>query len=173
MLLPVAHDGQLRIRVDEVVDEHRVDHVRLHAVERLLQARFTAQLAADVRLRRQEQSIANVELLRKIADRLRDAVRPGDTVSRYGGDEFVVIVEGLSDTEQAVEVAERIRAVLRDPIDVDGESVTIGASIGIAVTWGFDGDGVPATPEGLLRAADAAMYEAKRKGRGEVVIAAP
>jgi diguanylate cyclase (GGDEF)-like protein/PAS domain S-box-containing protein len=113
------------------------------------------------------------ELLRQIADRLRDAVRPGDTVSRYGGDEFVVIVERLTDVSQAVEVAERIRTVLEEPFFVEGEPVTIGASIGIAVTWGLDDDGGPSTPEELLRAADAAMYEAKRKGRGEVVIAAP
>ena len=113
------------------------------------------------------------ELLRQIADRLRDAVRPGDTVSRYGGDEFVIVVERLTDVAQAVEVAERIRAILDAPFEVEGEGVTIGASIGIAVTWGHDGDGMPSTPEALLRAADAAMYEAKRKGRGEVVIAAP
>jgi len=110
-------------------------------------------------------------LLRQISDRLRDAVRPGDTVARYGGDEFVVIVEQLTDIEQAVEVAERICSVLLEPIVVDGEPVTIGASIGIAVTWGRRDGGDPATPEDLLRTADEAMYQAKSQGRGQVVVA--
>ena len=99
------------------------------------------------------------ELLRVVADRLRDTVRPGDTVARFGGDEFVVVCEGVADRNGAMELADRLRQVIEEPLKLRGEEVFVSASLGIALGLSTD------TPEALLRDADAAMYQAKLDGR--------
>jgi diguanylate cyclase (GGDEF)-like protein/PAS domain S-box-containing protein len=103
------------------------------------------------------------ELLRAIAERLVEAVRPGDTVARLGGDEFVVVVEDLLVTDTVDLVVERIQEGFDTPFSLRGRDFTVNASIGVLVT-----------PEGgdprlLLRDADTAMYSAKTSGRGRSV----
>ncbi len=103
---------------------------------------------------------AGDELLMAVADRLQEAVRPGDTVGRLGGDEFVVLCEDLRDgLAEAELVAERIGQALRTPVTVGGSEMVVTASIGVAV--GGPGD----DPELLLSHADGAMYMAKQRGR--------
>jgi diguanylate cyclase (GGDEF)-like protein len=102
-------------------------------------------------------------LLRVAADRVHRAVRAGDVVARHGGDEFTVLVPDIRSVDEAVVVAERLRAVLSEPFDVDGEQVTIGASVGIALN-GQATDGA----EDLLRHADVAVHRAKDLGRNRV-----
>jgi diguanylate cyclase (GGDEF)-like protein len=100
------------------------------------------------------------QLLVAIADRLVAACRPGDTVARLGGDEFAILLEGMRSPDEATVVAERITADLTTPLDVGGSLITMRCSIGIAL--GSEGD----PPDDLLRNADAAMYVAKRDGKG-------
>jgi diguanylate cyclase (GGDEF)-like protein len=99
-------------------------------------------------------------VLPMVATRLREVVRPHDVVVRVAGDEFAVVCEGLVGELEAVGVAERINLCLRDPFHIGRNDVRITASIGIAMTHG-DGDHA----EALLRDADAALYNAKQKGR--------
>ncbi|MCZ7526242.1 MAG: EAL domain-containing protein [Acidimicrobiia bacterium] len=100
-------------------------------------------------------------ILVAVAGRLRTLVRPGDTVARFGGDEFVVLCEDIADGPEAVTVAERVARALSAPFDLGGGSETVlTVSIGIALAEG-PGD----QPETLLRDADAAMYRAKERGR--------
>jgi len=111
------------------------------------------------------------ELLKAIADRLRALLRQEDTVARLGGDEFAVILESLTEGEPAgLRVCEVIARDLRRPYTLNTatgvQSVTIGASIGLAMMPPFSED-----RERLIRAADEAMYEAKRGGRDRVVLA--
>ncbi|GAA4604823.1 diguanylate cyclase (GGDEF)-like protein [Actinoplanes octamycinicus] len=101
-------------------------------------------------------------ILRAVAQRLTAAVRDCDTVARLGGDEFAVVLPELSSTD-AVPVAERILRDVAVPVEYEGAWHTVGASIGIA--------GVEASGSALLRAADTAMYQAKRLGRGRWVLA--
>jgi diguanylate cyclase (GGDEF)-like protein/PAS domain S-box-containing protein len=102
---------------------------------------------------------AGDELLVTVARRLDDAVRPADTVARLAGDEFAVLVEDVTDAEDASPVAERIQAALKESITVRGREVFVRCSIGIA-TSGVDA----ANAQELLRSADIAMYTAKERG---------
>ena len=102
---------------------------------------------------------AGDEVLALVGERLRGIVRPGDTVGRFGGDEFVVVCPEVADAPSVVEIAERLASGLRDPMVVHGTTLVVTASVGIALGQGA----VPAA--GLLRDADAAMYRAKSRGR--------
>jgi diguanylate cyclase len=100
-------------------------------------------------------------LLREVAERLRRSVRAPDLAARLGGDEFVVLVPA-SGVREGTEVAERVLAALHEPLQLpDGTTVRPGASIGLAVAPASG-----ATPDALLGAADDALYQAKRAGKG-------
>ena len=95
-------------------------------------------------------------------------MRPDDTVARQGGDEFVILLNGLSDLAECERAAERLLRAVREPIVVNGHTVQVGASIGIAL---HPQDGNNA--ETLLRYADQAMYQAKQGGRNRWVFYTP
>jgi diguanylate cyclase (GGDEF)-like protein/PAS domain S-box-containing protein len=106
------------------------------------------------------------ELLRLVAHRFEEIVRPGDTLGRLSGDEFVVVCSRVLNEESARVAAERFRDGLAEPfVAQDGGDIFLSASIGIAYT--ADGTG---TPETLLRAADVATYRAKDQGRNQYVV---
>jgi diguanylate cyclase (GGDEF)-like protein/PAS domain S-box-containing protein len=105
---------------------------------------------------------AGDQLLVQVADRLRESVREGDTVARFGGDEFAVLVESIAALADAEILADRIVAAVARPFLIDGREMHVGASIGLASS-GDAGD-----MEQLLRNADLAMYKAKASGGGRV-----
>lgn len=95
-----------------------------------------------------------------VAQRLKATVRESDAVARLGGDEFVAMVQPVDDPQQLAVIVQKLIDALQEPIEFDGQSLRIGASIGISV---FPKDGGSA--EELLHNADAAMYSSKRDGR--------
>ncbi|MEV8509866.1 GGDEF domain-containing protein [Actinoplanes sp. NPDC051475] len=101
-------------------------------------------------------------VLRTVADRLSAVVREQDLVARLGGDEFVLLCPGVS-AEEAAWLAERLLTDVSWPVPYEGHHLTVGVSIGIAARTAVG-------EEGLLRVADAAMYEAKRLGRGRYIL---
>ncbi|CAA9359126.1 MAG: diguanylate cyclase/phosphodiesterase (GGDEF & EAL domains) with PAS/PAC sensor(s) [uncultured Chloroflexia bacterium] len=112
--------------------------------------------------------VAGDAVLRSVAQRLVPCVRPGDTVARFGGDEFVVLLDALSDVDAARQVAERIGRGVRAPLHVKGQTLTLTTSIGVAVSQDSND-----TPEALLHRADTALYEAKARGKANYVISEP
>jgi len=102
---------------------------------------------------------AGDELLVAVAERMSAVLRPGDTLARLSGDEFVILCEELDDASSAEIIAGRLGAALVKPFTLSGQPVTVTASVGIA--FAGPGDDVP---ERLLREADTAMYRAKQQG---------
>lgn len=103
---------------------------------------------------------AGDQVLAWVAEQLKSCLRPHDVLARMGGDEFTVVIDGLDYAEHAARVAEKLIERISARHEVDGIDTSLGASIGIA-TYPDCGDSL----DGLLRAADIAMYEAKRAGR--------
>lgn len=99
-------------------------------------------------------------LLKDAADRLRRLARNDDTVARLGGDEFIILVEDISDEKPSVVLSRRIIQAFREPFQIKGNNLHVGASIGIAM-YPEDGE----ESDSLIKNADAAMYRAKDEGR--------
>src|ERR687897_1672729 len=105
---------------------------------------------------------AGDELLRAVADRLRGCLREGDTAARLGGDEFALLLDRSGGEVDAVAVAKRLLGDFESRISVGGERIRVHVSIGIAVgTPGKD------CPDEMMRKADVALYEAKRRGKSQ------
>ncbi len=100
------------------------------------------------------------DLLRSVAKRLRDCIRDTDTLSRQGGDEFLVVLGAMKDDEAASQVADKMMAAVARPFQVQSHELSISLSVGIAV---YPSDG--SDYETLLKMADTAMYHAKETGR--------
>ena len=108
------------------------------------------------------------ELLKSIARQLQVCLRHRDAVARFGGDEFVILLEDIQDIDEPKRVAERIQNQLRQPFNLNDYEVFTEISIGIIVsTMGYD------RPEDVLRDADIAMYYAKAQGRGRYEVFDP
>ena len=103
---------------------------------------------------------AGDELLKTVAQRLVDHVRPGDTIGRLGGDEFVVLCDHVESPAAVANLADRLNDLLREPVTLSGRRLFASASIGLAI-----GHGTTHSADDLLRNADAAMYQAKEQGR--------
>ncbi len=113
---------------------------------------------------------AGDQVLQEVARRLRIAVRPTDTVARFGGDEFAVLLEGVNDSSEAADAAARILHALEISFEIDGKEVFPRASVGICLV-----NREEAAPEAaeLLRNADVAMYMAKRDSKGSYRVFEP
>jgi diguanylate cyclase (GGDEF)-like protein len=105
---------------------------------------------------------AGDDLLRAVGPRLLDALRPDDTVARFGGGGFGVLCEGIADEAHAARVASRIVEAFAAPFVIDGVKRRVSASVGVALAAAGQ------SPEGLIANAEAAMYRAKQRGRARL-----
>ncbi|TML08410.1 MAG: PAS domain S-box protein [Actinobacteria bacterium] len=108
---------------------------------------------------------AGDRLLVDVARRIGAALRPADTVARFGGDEFTILCEDIAGEIEAATIAQRIVDVFREPFLLEDGEVFLATSLGIAIARGTDD-----RAEDLIRDADAAMYRAKERGKGRYEI---
>jgi diguanylate cyclase (GGDEF)-like protein/PAS domain S-box-containing protein len=104
---------------------------------------------------------AGDDVLRHVAERVAGAIRPGDTVARFGGDEFVIVCDDVSAAE-IEQIAGRVLEAMSQPCLIGGREIAVTASLGVAIA------DENATPEGLLRDSDAAVDRAKKRGGGRI-----
>jgi diguanylate cyclase (GGDEF)-like protein len=104
-------------------------------------------------------------VLNEVAARLQNCVRIGDTVARFGGDEFAVLAEQITTIDDATIIADRIIHALQQPFDIDGSVHHISASAGVALSEPGE------NTDSIIRNADQAMYTAKQAGKGRYVLA--
>jgi len=111
--------------------------------------------------------ISGDRLLVVIAQRLRQCLRPGDILARFGGDEFALLLEGVTCAQEALQIADQLHQVFQEPFVLgrDGLEVFTSASIGLVL-----GPGHYTHPEEILRDADAAMHQAKQQGKSCTVV---
>jgi diguanylate cyclase (GGDEF)-like protein/PAS domain S-box-containing protein len=105
---------------------------------------------------------AGDEVLMEVAKRLATSIRSSDTATRFGGDEFAILLEDIESAQEAADTAERILESLTEPLRLDQKELVVRSSLGISVIEGE----APADADELIRNADAAMYIAKRDGKG-------
>ena len=168
--------------------EEHLQHIAHHDVltslpNRLLLTRRLAQAITQARRSSQVLAILYLDLdgfkpindnfghetgdlvLIKVAQRLTDYLRSTDTVARIGGDEFVILLTGVSGSEECRFTASRLLDIVSDPIILDDQVINLSVSIGVCVHKGND----QIDPDTLLRKADQAMYLAKNAGRNQFV----
>jgi diguanylate cyclase (GGDEF)-like protein len=167
----IETDAALRDSLTGLPNE-RLLHDRLSQAiaRRSRQAGVLAVLYVDLdRFKRVNDTMGGHEagdaVLIAVADRMRRAVRPGDTVARVHGDEFIVLCEAVPDATTAENLAERVRESIRQPLALLAEEVVVTCSIGVALV-GPD----PTTADDVIDRADVAMYRAKAAGRDRVEI---
>lgn len=107
-------------------------------------------------------------LLKAVADRIRHCIREGDTLARFGGDEFTLLIPRVEHVEDAAKIAQKIIETLKIPFVIQDRELFVSTSIGVSI---FPTDG--ADPETLVRNADTAMYRAKDSGRDNYQLYAP
>ncbi len=112
--------------------------------------------------------IVGDQLLAAVAERLNDCLRPGDTVARFGGDEFTVLLPNVLEVKDAIQVSERILSQMSQPFNLSEHKIYTSASIGIALSSGPE-----QRPDELLRNADIALYRAKANGKGRYDLFSP
>jgi len=103
------------------------------------------------------------EILKRVGNSLKEILRKEDTVCRFGGDEFLILVEDLNSFEYLDKILQRINDITNTPCVIDGNTIPIGMSIGASI-YPDDGE----KPEELIKAADAAMYRAKNSGKNRI-----
>ena len=105
------------------------------------------------------------QLLVAVSKRLKDCLRPGDTIARHGGDEFTVLVEEVNHDDVVRTISERVTRKLQEPFLIDGRQITVTVSVGIAMSW-------PGCMEAgeLVRNADLALYRAKHNGKARAEV---
>jgi len=109
--------------------------------------------------------LAGDGLLVEMTKRIRTCLQPTDTVSRFAGDEFTILVRGITDMKQPVGLSKRLLALIAKPMLIDGVDVCLSASVGLAM-YPFNAD----SPKALLRVADQAMYSAKKLGGNQLYV---
>ncbi len=103
------------------------------------------------------------EILKHVADYLKKTLRKEDTICRFGGDEFVILVEDLENFERLDTILKKINDISNQPCVIDGHAINIGMSIGASI---FPDDGIDA--KSLIKSADNAMYKAKKQGKNRI-----